>query len=60
VWQKSRVHLEQMTLELLDNLDKASTPGCSRRRCQVDVDVARAAVGATHGEGAKRDGRRIV
>jgi hypothetical protein len=40
-----------MTLESLDNLDKASMLGCPRRRCQVDVDAAKAATGAAHGGG---------
>jgi hypothetical protein len=51
---------EQMTLESLDNLDKASTPGCLRRRCQVDAEATRAVAGAAHGKGAEREARRIV
>jgi hypothetical protein len=43
-----------------NNLDKASMPGCLRRRCHVDTDAARAAVGATHCEGVEREGRCIV
>jgi hypothetical protein len=39
---------------------QVSTPGCLRRRCQVDVDAARAAAGTTHGEGAEREGMCIV
>jgi hypothetical protein len=58
--EKSWVSLEQTTLELLDNLGKASAPGCLRRQYHVDADVARAALGATHGEGAEREGRHIV
>jgi hypothetical protein len=49
-----------MILQSLDRLDKASTPGCPRRRCQVDVDAAMAVAGALHGEGVEREGRRIV
>jgi hypothetical protein len=52
--------MEKMTVELLNNLDKASMPGCQRRRYQVDVDVARAAAGAAHGEGAEHEFKRIV
>jgi hypothetical protein len=54
------VHLEQTTLESLDSLDKASTPGCLRRRCQVDADAARAAAGVAHGEGTECEGKRIM
>jgi hypothetical protein len=54
------VRLEQMTLESLDSLEKASTLGCPRRRCQVDANAARAAAGAEHGEGAECEGGHRV
>jgi hypothetical protein len=59
-WQKLCVHLEQMTLELLDNFDRTLTPRWLRRRCEVDVDATRAKGAATCNKGVRCEGTRIT
>jgi hypothetical protein len=54
------VHLEQMTLESRDGLDRTSTPGWLSHRCQVDTDETKAEGVDTCGEGAGCEGRRIM
>jgi hypothetical protein len=46
------VHLEQMTLESWDNLDRTSTPGWPRHQCQTDADATKAE-GADAGDEAR-------